>query len=764
MPTPDWKTRRAAAGIWLRSHPALVACLYGALGALVLGRLAGNRLSGPLAGPDDVSIWESMGYYVSRNLHFRPLPQLDLTTDQAFFPYGVNSVFQPWAPERDAFFALLFSLEGPGPWLQIYHLLSIFITLVGTYGLLRGEFGIKRAVMTGLLVTFLNFYAVAQYPNHFNICIVHWTVLSFLADFVIVRRVVLRRPLSLRLALLRLALVSLSMGQDLGYVAGFALMSFALSSGFVVVLTAWRWWNESAAAWSSYRDVWRRIDRETRQHKLTICTLSILLLASSFAYPPVALQIASAARSVEFTGMPSGASSSKPWRLLLPYLPSLDPGSGMAGWTLLVLGAVGLYCARRSWPMYVPVLTMLFLCLAYRPTDFATLKIFPWFAFARIADRTTAIYPIFFAIFALSFDPGGIGPRAARTLPGMLAILGAVEFHTAFFDRNAPKLYEYSPDFFAYMRAVRQAPGEALLDWPFCVTGGNGVGSVEGLCPYYGKNHDDLGYAPYHQKKLVGEYFGRLHPSQLRPFLRAHWEHMFAPDDVDIFRAGRQTRCLDQDEWSFFSDFFALNDFAGLQLHTSLLPPSCAEQFFARFGQPVAKLSLPDGDDLAFVPKPTALRSRANPALGRSITLRRDFAPGAAPLSALTQPAPLALDRDGLSGLEHSAQEDWRWGVGPRTSLEFSLPEGRSLNLRFTYFNPPQLSQRVRVVINGIVVRTHVGEAPGAQVVDAVGFDGKTGTNRVDFLCDAFNGKDREWFAARDPRPMSIRFTQLVLE
>jgi hypothetical protein len=313
-------------------------------------------------------------------------------------------------------------------------------------------------------------------------------------------------------------------------------------------------------------------------------------------------------------------------------------------------------------------------------------------------------------------------------------------------------------------RAVRRQPGEALLDWPFCITGGNGVGSAEGLCPYYEKNHDDLGYAPYHQKKLVGEYFGRLHPSQLEPFLRVHWERMFAPDDVDVFRAREQTRCFDEDEWSFFSDFFALNDFAGLQLHTSLLPPLCAEQFFARFGPPVAKLSLPDGDDLAFIPKPMALRSKVNPALGRSVIFRRDFAPGAVPLSALAQPAPLALDSVGLSGLEHSAEEDWRWGVGPETRLEFSLPEGRSLNLRFIYFNPPQLSQRVRLVINGTVARTYVREAPGARIVDVVGFDGNAGNNHVDFICDSFNGKDGTWFAARDRRPMSIRFTQLVLE
>src|SRR5262249_10911785 len=130
MAQRDGPIARNAVSVWLREHPALVVCLSAAIAVALFNRLAGNPLSGPLAGSGDISIWEYLGYFVSQNLHFNPLPHLDLSTDQVFFPYGGNSVFQPWAPERDGFFALLFSLAGPGPWLQIYYSLSIFLTLV----------------------------------------------------------------------------------------------------------------------------------------------------------------------------------------------------------------------------------------------------------------------------------------------------------------------------------------------------------------------------------------------------------------------------------------------------------------------------------------------------------------------------------------------------------------------------------------------------------------------------------------------------------
>jgi hypothetical protein len=760
---------------WVRAEAPVAGSA--ALATALFTFLVGNRFSGPLAGSGDVSIWEYLGYYVSQYLRFCPLPHLDLRTDQAFFPYGVNNVFQPWALERDGFFAVFFSLFGPGPWLQIYYSLSVFVTLAGVFWLLRRDFGPVRAALTGVLVTFFSAYPVHQYPNHLNICVLHWMTLSLLTDFVLVRRIVLCRPLSLRLVLLRLALASLSLGLDLGYIAGFALMSLTLSAVFVLALTTLRAARRPASIRALIDRARRAAGEETREHPVAVAALGLLWLVATYLYVPPALQIAAEARAFDLTSMPQGGWNASPWRLLLPYFPSFNPqdnpfsfadsrngqGSGSVGWTLLVLGVCGLRCAGKSWHMYVPVLAMAILCIANHPSHRSTLGIFPWFAFARVADRATVIYPIALAALALSLDKAGLRPSLRRAFVIAMFVLGTVEARTLFSLPRSAQVYTYSGPFFRYVAAIRRQEGEALLDWPFCVTGGNAVGSDDGLCPYYTKNHDDLSYAPYHRKKLVGEYFGRLHPSQLRPFLRAHWQALFAPDDLDIFRARGQTRCFDEDEWRFFSEFFALNDFAGLQLHTSLLPPACVNEFYARFGRPRVELSSPDGDDLAFVAKPPALRARVDPALGRSLLLRAEFEPGATKLDLLASPRPSVLDVDGLSALERSGTETWRWGLTSQTTLGFFLRGDLPLTIRFTFVSPDP-RQEVQVLVDGTVAARFVHGTPWANVSADIGFAGHAGYNVIEFRCSVYNGKDGQCFAPDDPRLMSIRFSRLTLD
>jgi hypothetical protein len=749
---------------WAKAHSIAVAGAGSAASAWLISYLVGNRFSGMLAGPDDVSIWASLGYYFSRNLRFNPLPHLVLATDQAFFPYGVNGVFQPWAPERDAFFALLFLLKGPGPWLQIYYLIGTFITLFGSYVLLQRDFGCRRAATIALLVGTMNFYALQQYPNHLNISVIHWAVLSFLTDFVIVRRVVLRYPVSLRLLLGRAALASLSFGLDLGYVAGLPLMSLFVSGVFLFVLVTWRWTRAPARRVNGFGHAYLSSKAELARHPISIGGIFVIWVVASVVYIPLALQIAGVARSPAFAAMPSGVHGQMPWRLLLPYFPSVPPGTGRVGWALLILGIGGLYCERRRWPMYVPAVTILAMCLAYHPIFSPTLKLFPWFAFARIADRITVAYPILFALFAISADLAVLPVRLRKWFLGTMVVVAIVEARTALSGGHGRVLYEYSDAFRAYMQTIRRQPGEALLDWPFCVTGGNGVGTNDGLCPYYVQNHLDLAYAPYHQKKLVGEYFGRLHPSQLRPFMRAHWDAMFAPDDDDVFRARRQTRCFDDEEWAFFSEFFALNDFAGLQLHTSLLPPGCAADFYTRFGPPLAEVSLPDGNALAFVAKPTALRADVDRDAGLRATLQRAFDPGRGAVDVLAKPVPLEVDTTGLSGFEQDSRERWRWGLGAEVTLEFSMRASHAVKLRFTFFNPAWKEQHVRLLVNGVTLGVYTGDPRDGRTTDTVSFDGQASANRVEFRCDLWNGQDGRWFAARDPRPLNIQFTQWTIE
>src|SRR5580693_1515069 len=135
---------RDAATAWLVKHPLVVVCPAAVLAVALFDRLYGNVHSGPLAGSGDTSIWEYLGYYVSRHIRYTPLPSLEMSTDEVLFPYGATNVLQPWGLERDGFFAILFSLAGPGPWLQIYYSISTFLTLVGAYLILRPDFGLVR--------------------------------------------------------------------------------------------------------------------------------------------------------------------------------------------------------------------------------------------------------------------------------------------------------------------------------------------------------------------------------------------------------------------------------------------------------------------------------------------------------------------------------------------------------------------------------------------------------------------------------------------
>ncbi|MEW6493200.1 MAG: hypothetical protein AB1589_11955, partial [Cyanobacteriota bacterium] len=81
--------------------------------------LIGKAGPGTVDNWDYVDIWEYMGFYFAKNLSFFPLPQLNLVNNQIFYPYGTNSVFQGWGIEMDIFYAILYSIFGAGPWLQL---------------------------------------------------------------------------------------------------------------------------------------------------------------------------------------------------------------------------------------------------------------------------------------------------------------------------------------------------------------------------------------------------------------------------------------------------------------------------------------------------------------------------------------------------------------------------------------------------------------------------------------------------------------------
>jgi hypothetical protein len=630
----------------------------------------------PLLNHDYVDYWEYMGFFFAKNLKLLPIPHLDMVNNQVFYPYGVNHVFQAWGIERDGFYGILYLFFGVGPWLQLYYLLTLFITAIGTFLLLVRDYGFFRAIGAGFILSFFNFYAIHKYPHHLLVSFIHWTTLSFIADFLIVKRVVLKQHISLSLILVRACLLILSLGQDLGYVAGFALMSFTVSILFIAALTGYRYVRGELRLTELFQSAVATYKSDFFAYPSTSLGLLFLIIIAGYIYLPLAFQIAREAKSFDFTEIPSGAWWTSPSRLLIPWLPGFNPGlpfeqvfgdspeglgAGSPGWFLLILGTVGLWQSRKQITIFIPLLLIFLLCLFYHPESFAikrwflvilgsiglwqarkritifiplllifllyilyrpvhlpTLKIFPWFTFNRVGGRSTIIYPVILCLFALEINFNWLRLRSRQLLSALLVVLACTELYTAYSFKFDYQPYLLDQSFFTYMDYVKNQPGEAVLDWPFCIYGGNGLG----ICPYYRFNSVIHAMRRFHEKKVMGQYFGRLHPSQIEPYLQAGWDKLFFPDSPDVSKATRQARCFRSDEWSFFTDFYKLNDFAGINLYVDRLPEDCVSEFYTRFGTPAVETLVPGAGRVRFIPKSPELRNQVNLASGASLKFK----------------------------------------------------------------------------------------------------------------------------------------------
>lgn len=737
-----------------------------------------KNFSDPLMGEADTSQWEYAGFYLTKNIRFTPLPQLDLVNNQVFYPYGTNSVFQPWGVERDVLYAIFSSFFGIKSWLQIYYLATVLVTTIGAFILLVWDYGFVRASGAGFLVSFFNFYAIHKYPGHLSYAVIHWTILSLISDFLIVKRVTLKQPVCLRLLLVRACLLILSMGQELGYIAGFALMSFTISTIFITALLSYRFFKGEQRFTNLLQNTVINYKNEILAYPRTFLILIVFFILTAYIYIPLVFQIVHETNQFDFSKVYTGVwwLWTNPYRLVIPYLPGFNPslpfekvfadsaeglGAGSPGWFLLILGTVGFWQSRKRITIFIPLITIFLLCLFYHPEAFPTLKIFPWFAFNRVASRVTVIYPVILVILALEINFNGLSLQSKRFVSALLVCLACVELYTAYSLKQNYQPYSPSKDFFTYMNYVKNQPGEAVLDWPFCITGANGIGAIEGLCPYAFPIGSIGAMRRFHEKKVVSQYLGRLHPSQIEPYLNAGWAQMFVPDKLDLFKGTRQSRCFTTEEWSFFTDFYKFNDFAGINLYVDLLPEGCASEFYKRFGTPVRETRIPLGSRVQFMPKPPELRRQVNLALGKSI--RFDPPLDLVESNLLKFHSPPGLRVTGLFSIEDYGQEveRARWAIGPETLLSFRLGESKPLELTFRFVNPIE-GQEVAVEINGVSVANISNIRAGTTIERRIKFQGVAGVNRLILSSNDWN-HHKTTFAPNDPRRLAIQFKELAI-
>jgi hypothetical protein len=590
-----------------------VACVLTLLAAtLAYALIVVQYFGGPLIGVDDTNAMEHHGFLLEHQLTFGFPPRVAFApTKGVLYPFGTTAVFLPWGPERDLWYVLFHRTFGDGPWLQLYQTLSVAISSTATYFVLRRDHGAVRALLVAFAGTFMNFYAVYKYPHHMNVAVMHWTIVSIVVDFVLFHRLVTKRRWSTHLLLARLALLPALFGLDLGYVTGFGLLSGATTLGGMLVWLI----VERARSRPLLAHMWPQTPlRDLRARPVATVLLLALFFVSVAFYVPLTVQIVAATRTFRFDG-PGGSFWASQLRLLFPYLPWVHPASPLVerlfgsaegigefstGWALLAVAILGLRDARRARRLvvYAPILVAFVLSFAYHPRHLPTLRIFPWFQFNRVAGRATLVFPIWFALVGLGWRPALDRMRIKKGVAvlGLLAMLETATAHAAIPYRA------FRPDtsFWTYMKTVKESPGEAVLDWPLCISGGNGVATKD-LCPFYALTSTTYAYRRFHRKNVVGLLLSRMTPAQAQPFYDLGLASLFAPDHPEIRTARRQTRCFNDDEMERFERFYRSHDFAGISLYVDLLPPGCPERIYERFGPPVAETWLPAEGTVRFI-------------------------------------------------------------------------------------------------------------------------------------------------------------------
>ncbi|MGV3560193.1 hypothetical protein [Larkinella arboricola] len=588
--------------------------------SVVLGGFLGQNFSGPMIGGEDIDQYEFVEDYFYRNLHFTPLPQLDLTNNDVLYPYGTDHVFVPWSWERDYFYALFHGFFDHAPLLQIYYVFTLIISAVGSFLLLHRDYSPFRSFVGAVIVTFFNFYAIFKYPVHLGYTTIQYTTLSIVIDFLLVKRFVQHQPFSLRFVLLWMLIHLLALGQEPAYTTGYSLTSATLTIVYLGLTAAYRMYRGDYPLLKNRLVNWLQAGYQT--HRDSVWLLLGMLVLFAYLYIPLSIEIFLTATKYNFKTMePQHETWAHPLRLLIPHFPGFNTfvipfslgfnnvfetyGAGSPGWFVLLAGITGLWYARRQYAIFIPILVLFILCLFYHPNHIPTLKIFPWFVYHRNGERSTMIYPVIFGLMALYIPaPSRSGIRPYFLL--LLAVLASVEAYTAYRIRLAGNAlsFQVPGTFYPYMELVRQQPGEAVLDWPFCIVGGNGTGPKQGLCPYYSKTASISTYRRYHGKKTVGHYYGgRLHTDQIQSFVAADWSRVL-PGSCENPSGTGLCNCQSVD-WSYLAQLYHRHDFAGINLYPDVLDPACVQEIYKRFGRPIAETQVPKAGRVQFIPRKT---------------------------------------------------------------------------------------------------------------------------------------------------------------
>ena len=387
-------------------------------------------------------------FFLFNNIRWFPIPHLDLPSDFFAYPYRFNPVFLTWMLEHDYFAGVLMSMFGIGPWEQIYWMLSLGISAVIPYILLRkyGHYEYWRSALFALLVTFCNYAVICKYPGHYTLVIYHWVVISFVMDFLILKKYFEREKYSATFVLLKIMFLIFCLGLELGYIAGMAFCSTFIACVYIFLCELIRS-RSIVGPFCWYWNQFLSVCRDFRSSRINYF-FSVIILIAMLLYLPIILQIV----FITKTGSVSTSSliETASWRrIFLPIFPWLhpamfikhcfvDPRYGVAdtiyancvGWSFLLVFIGGFLFSRKKICLFLPF--ALLVLSIYLVVQIPVLKLFPWFSYARFSERFSAALVPLICMAILCFDMTLVHRKITRIFISILIPLFSLECVTAY--------------------------------------------------------------------------------------------------------------------------------------------------------------------------------------------------------------------------------------------------------------------------------------------------------------------------------------------
>lgn len=719
---------------------------------------------GPIVLGGDAGQWSFVGHYFVQNLSLLPVPSITLETDWTHYPYGADHTFLHWAFERDLVVGLANRHFGPGPWLQLYFLASLFATALGCFLALRIIHDPRLAFAVAMALGFCNFYALSKFPSHLPHSCLHWTAVGIALDYVAVRLVATGASLSLPLLLSRALLLLLSLGLELGYVAGFSLMSALWSYGWIILLLALRRPEGPAAragvlskppasvlptttpsspfdfgrpprsrvlasrtsrrfpcGWFRLRGVWRdsflrwcASEAEAARSKaIWLGALGLSVLVAGWFYLPLAFQVAGSAAAHDAPAV-SFRTKVHPLRLFLPYLPGVSPAT--VGPHFL-----GDRAEASSYDFSPGLAFVLAASLSLASKRRRALIAAPFLA--MLASCLMFRPPEIPTLHLLPwFHFARVPGRSTMIFPVLLA---AVALSGAPFDWRKRRVRAAGALVVSLLaietatsyRLIRQ---ERILPLKSASPRPELWRLLEEIRQSSGEAIFEWPFAISGETSLAAFESSLKGVFQFAPFhekkgLSAHFGRQLAPTTAPLLNHGwgslffpesvpgrrvRQRRDFAESEWEFLTEFVTLGNYAGILLYPDLLPRETVAGFYSRFGAPSARA--------------TAFQSLGTiEFIPKPAALRARENPTAVRALRLRRPF-FRLPADGRLDLGSREVEDFLrhgWGnpngsvrrtIARRAAVAFALDEPTPLRFRVTLARGR--SQRIVVLVNGMAV------------------------------------------------------------